>query len=76
MSTPCGDRRQGHLPEAAIQGQAYVDIARRSERREGTAQGGRSFSVAESSSFDNAYVVMNLLSAIVASYGLLADSPR
>ncbi len=30
--------------------------------------------VSEGSSFDAAYVVMNILSAIVASYGLLADS--
>ena len=31
-------------------------------------------SVAENSSFDEAYVVMNVLATIVASYGLLADS--
>ena len=31
-------------------------------------------SVAENSSFDQAYVVMNVLSTIVASYGLLANS--
>ncbi len=31
-------------------------------------------SVAENSSFDQAYVVMNILATIVASYGLLADS--
>jgi uncharacterized hydrophobic protein (TIGR00271 family) len=32
-------------------------------------------SVAENSSFDQAYVVMNVLATIVACYGLLADSP-